>query len=400
MTTRTVWIVNPYDRILGEQETQARYGTLAQELLDKGHKVVWWTSDFCHGSKSKRKQILPTNPNITIKYIPVSPYNRNIGVKRLWNCYQFGQKFFRAALQENTPDVILASLPPIESALKAVNLGLLKNIPVIVDVQDIWPEAFLLPAPKPFKPLAKTLLSPYFRAATKAYSGASAISGVSPQYVNLALSKRDGVGAPSHVAYLGYDKHVFDQTPSKKNDELRRVIFAGTLGHTYDVETMIRSSAELCRAFEDVEVIIAGDGPLAEQAKRLAKELQIPRITFTGRVPFHEVVAWLKSSVIGINGYADGAPQSFTNKICEYAGSNLAIVNSLPDGVDTFITENKIGLNYKAGDFEDLTKQMSRLLVDSELLNQCRTNAQTTANSLFDRKTVYSNFADFILKQI
>ena len=402
MPSKIAWIINPYDKILGEQETNARYGTLASELINRGHRVVWWTSTFNHGSKSKRAPIQNPVEGLEIRYLPVPAYKRNIGFDRLWNCYKYGREFYMEALKAPKPDVILASLPPIESAANAVRYAQPRKIPVIIDVQDIWPEAFLLPFPKSVHRPVSLLLSPYFKLSARAYREASAITGVSPQYVDLALSKRtrQNPRIPSHVAYLGYDEEIFSSVEPKFNDEKIRVVFAGTLGHTYDVEAMVRAASMLAKSHPSVEIAILGSGPLEEKARSLAAELHLPSSIFFGRLPFTEVVAWLKSSSIGINGYAAGAPQSFTNKICEYAGAGLAIANSLPDGLDTFIDNHAIGLNYQAGNAEQLHAILTKMIDESDLLSLYKTNSRKIAVDLFERKKVYQDFASFVLNQI
>lgn len=402
MSRKIAWIINPYDRILGEHETVGRYGTLASELISRGHKVVWWTSDFNHGTKSRRTPVQHPTEGLEIRYLAVPPYKRNIGFDRLWNCYKYGKQLYKDAFTAPQPDVIVASLPPIESAANAVRYAQPRNIPVIIDIQDIWPEAFLLPFPKCSHSLVSLLLTPYFRLSRQAYRGATAITGVSPQYVELGLSKRsaDDPKIASHVAYLGYDEDVFSSAQPKLNDGKTRIVFAGTLGHTYDVDAMVRAAGMLAKSHPSVEFIIIGSGPLEHRARSLATELGLPASVFMGRVPFTEVVAWLKSSSIGINGYAAGAPQSFTNKICEYAGAGLAIANSLPDGLDTFINDHAMGMNYEAGNADHLYTILKKMVEDPGLLATYKANSRRIALDLFERKKVYKDFASFVLNQI
>jgi glycosyltransferase involved in cell wall biosynthesis len=401
MSKKIAWIINPYDRILGEHETVGRYGTLASELISRGNTVVWWTSDFNHGTKSRRSPVQNPIDGLEIRYLSVPPYKRNIGFDRLWNCYKYGKELYKEALKAPKPDVIVVSLPPIESAANAVRCAQARNIPVIIDIQDIWPEAFLLPFPKSAHGLVSLLLSPYFKLSKRAYRGATAITGVSPQYVELGLSKRTAKDPQiaSHVAYLGYDEEVFRSAQPKGNPGKIRIVFAGTLGHTYDVEAMVRAAGMLAKSHPSVEFIIIGSGPLEQRARSLALELGLPASVFMGRLQFTDVVAWLKSSSIGINGYAAGAPQSFTNKICEYAGAGLAIANSLPDGLDTFISNHEMGMNYQAGNAEDLYNILKKMIDDPNLLSTYKTNSRKTALDLFERKKVYKDFASFVLNQ-
>ena len=49
-----VWIFNPFDDVPGEGKPQ-RYWTLAEELAATGNQVVWWSSDWSHRRKARRR---------------------------------------------------------------------------------------------------------------------------------------------------------------------------------------------------------------------------------------------------------------------------------------------------------------------------------------------------------
>jgi glycosyltransferase involved in cell wall biosynthesis len=396
--SKTAWIINPYDRVPGEQTTDARYGTLAKELIKLDFNVIWWSSDFNHATKQARTPAKHDLAGLEVRYLSVPSYKRNIGLDRLWNCYCYGRSFYQAAQNSTKPDIIIASLPPIESAYYAVKYGKENNLPVVIDIQDIWPEAFILAFPGALRRLAGYGLLPYFWLSRKVYNGATAITGVSQQYVELGLSKINHLTKKpiTHVAYLGYDEELFAKISPCKQPKGKLVIFAGTLGHTYDVETMVRTAKLLAKSHPQVEFKIIGSGPLEAKAKNLATELELSQDIFLGRLPFNEVVSWLKAGDIGLNCYAKEAPQSFTNKICEYAGAGLSIINSLGHGLDKFVIDQEIGINYQAGDVNSLYNSIVSLIDHPEHLSKLKANSRNVGLELFNRASIYKNFASFL----
>ena len=58
-------------------------------------------------------------------------------------------KFKNLASKEKIlPDLILSSIPTSELSLEATKLGRKNNIPVILDIRDLWPDVFLDVLPK------------------------------------------------------------------------------------------------------------------------------------------------------------------------------------------------------------------------------------------------------------
>ena len=54
-------------------------------------------------------------------------------------------------LKEILPDLILSSIPTSELSLEATKLGKKNNIPVILDIRDLWPDVFLDVLPNFFR---------------------------------------------------------------------------------------------------------------------------------------------------------------------------------------------------------------------------------------------------------
>ena len=57
--------------------------------------------------------------------------------------YLIGCKFYKYAQEEVKPDIILSSLPTLKLSLSAVEYGKKMNIPLVLDMRDMWPDVFL-----------------------------------------------------------------------------------------------------------------------------------------------------------------------------------------------------------------------------------------------------------------
>ena len=228
-----IWVINPFDQLPNETDVPLRYWALCRTFAAQGHEVIWWSSNFSHLTKSKRKPC-PNTDGFSVRLITTPPYSNNISFARLKNHKAFANGFYRDAMiglnsgALQAPDRIVVSLPPLCVAEKAFAIREFVNrsaqlqqanplsaqteqqtkrslkrratnpphqssairhhdCQVVVDIMDAWPETFYQALPKPLrKTLGPLLLAPLHRSAKRAYQGADKISAVGQSYLDLA----------------------------------------------------------------------------------------------------------------------------------------------------------------------------------------------------------------------
>ena len=131
-------VVNPEQRLF-------RTGMMAEELSKRGHDVIWFCNTFEHYTK---KQMFNNDTLVVVKnnyrlFLPhARSYKRNISLSRIINHKTLAKKFKKQIKNMDKPDLIYASFPIIGYAYEAVKYGKKNNIPVIVDIRDLWPDIF------------------------------------------------------------------------------------------------------------------------------------------------------------------------------------------------------------------------------------------------------------------
>ena len=153
-----IWLIQrseptPHDND-GKQRLM-RMGILSNQLSKKGHEVVWWTSTFDHYNRKhrfKEDQEVSVNDKYLIKYLKGCGYKNNVSLSRIIDnnlvAKRFKNKAKKALLK---PDIILSSIPTAELSLEAVKFGKKNNIPVVLDIRDMWPDVFLDVLPDIFR---------------------------------------------------------------------------------------------------------------------------------------------------------------------------------------------------------------------------------------------------------
>lgn len=401
-----VWIVNPFDKLPGEGGRPGRYWTLAEVLSRRGHDVVWWSSSFSHGLKTRRKLKNTSDGPCLVRFINAKPYKRNVSFARIVNHRQFASRFYQVATEELRerpylrPDRIVVSLPPISPANLAIKLRDEWGGKVIVDIQDAWPETFyrLIPGTgKVHDYLSKLILSPWHRQAQHAYMNADAITAVAQTYVDLSgASDRE---QPSCVVYLGAP---FEQLDSSLRSDRKSVfpftfVYLGSMSMNYDLETVLEAARLIMQANHSFRIVIVGRGPNEEKLKRRNKELSLESIIeFRGYLEYDQVVKVLGESHCALNTIMPESWCAMPNKVADYFGAGLPVINSIPGELAELIKTNDAGAYYHARDPESLAATMVEYIKHPEIAEKQGKNARAMAESGFRRETTYVKLAQFI----
>ena len=379
---------------------KGRFMYLGEMLCEQGHQVEILVSDFDHGTKAPRPKGAikqeAYKTKITVLHEP--GYPQNISLRRLWSHYQWGRNVERYLNTIEKPDVVYCAIPSLTAARKAACYCKRASVKFIVDVQDLWPEAFVLAIKN--KLLQKAFL-PIAWYVNKAYSEANLVVAVSDTYANRALSVNKK-GAKKLSVFLGNDGAIFDEARnSMKIDKpigKLQLCYIGSLGYSYDLKCAIDGVAQYntIAGLPPMQFVVMGKGPLAEEFEQYAKEKKIDAV-FTGNLPYSEMVARMCSCDILINPIVKGAAQSITNKVGDYALAGLPVVNT-QENIEyrNFVASYLCGVNCRVGNVQDVADALVKLAKDTNLRESMGANARKFGIEKFDRRYTYKEIVKAI----
>ncbi len=414
----SIWLVNPFDDIPGEGLPAMRYWSLARVLAARGHDVTWWSATWSHRRKAIRSMPLglADDEGFALRLVAVRPYEKNVSFARIGSHRDFGRTFERlacesvAAGQLGRPDLIVASLPPLEAPEAALRVGKRLDAAVVVDVQDLWPETFarLVPGPAFLRGIVAPWILRGMRDRRRAIlAAAGAVSATAASHLE-AIAAEIPAATPRHACLLGaYPQEFPDQSRIANHsaavgaDEAGRppleCVYAGSLEAGQDLDALVAAARQLSANGVSATIHVAGTGMLEPMVERAAATLGGPcRIVHHGLLGRRDYVRVLAACDVGLVCVKPESQVVLPNKACDYAAAGLALINSLPGELARLIDHYGAGLNYTAGDGASLARAISDLAANRGRLADMRRASRRLAALEFDRERLYPRFADWL----
>ena len=395
MTDKKRIAIYTQDAKLGNEVKGAtRYVYLATLLHEHGYDVDFITSGFQHWEKRQRdvEHFDAGTDAYTIRFIEEPFYPKNMCPQRIWAHHVVAKRVSEYFDEHHDYDLIYCQIPPNDVAREIGKAAHRFKIPFVVDVNDLWPEAFRVAFDVPV--LSDILFAPFYRQAKAVYQMADAVVGTSDEYRERGL--RDArAGIPSETVYVGNQLCEFDAGVvanalqiDKPIDEIW-VSYAGTLSACYDLETLVRAMAMVQKTHPEAKLQILGDGSERDNLKAAAHSSGA-EVVFHGYLPYSQMAAWLSKSDITINSLVEKAAQSIVTKIGDYLAAGKPMVNtSCSKEFRSKVEADGFGVNVKPGDAEGMASVLIDLIEDPQRRAQMGKRARAIAEEQFDRPHSY-----------
>lgn len=407
---KMIWLINPYGPIPGEGWRDYRFTILGKALTQSGYYVIWWTANFSHQLKKYRlfpNNDIIVNPKFVIKLIPTSSYHSNVSLARMRFEYSFAKNLYTHTSSLEAPDGIISMDPPQPIGYVATKLASKFNVPLILDVFDEWPELFEMAIPKLFKIFTPIIFWPFKALRKRNLSRADGIVSLCDRYLQGIKKIIGNMDIPCAVIFNGIDikqcrSHLILKPSTiilgsnlvEKSSKDIWVIYAGSLGNTYDILTIMDAAKSLSN-YSHIKILIAGDGPLKDQIiKKISKD-ELKNVQYLGKVDNQELFHLYALCDIGLCAYSKYSNVGMPDKIYDYMAAGLPIINSLKGELQHLIEDNRLGVQYEAGNPVSLSAAIESLMNDGEGRSRMAKNSYSFAER-FDQQKQYRNYVEFV----
>lgn len=381
--TLNIWIVTigepwPID---GENPRLHKTGTMARMYARGGDQVTWFNSTFDHYTKSHRfdrSTTINPEPNLTLVGLQGRAYAKNVSFQRIGHHRDVAADWERIVRDMPPPDVVVASMPPLELSRAAVRYGKRRGVPVVVDIRDLWPDIFLEVFPKKMQWAGRLAVSPFYAMLKESVRKASAVSGVSEHAVDWALAHagkaRGSLDGALPLAYTPEDisdaalaraGDFWDAAGIRAGDPALTICFFGSLTPRIELETVLEAARRLPPEMEGkLRFVLCGTGQRAEEVAQCAA--RSPFLIAPGWVDAAQIVVLMRRSQIGILPYKSTGDfiRIIPNKIFDYLSGGLPILTSLVGVTGDLVQRTKAGWMYRNDDPGDLVRVVTALCSD------------------------------------
>ena len=244
----------------------------------------------------------------------------------------------------------------------------LDGVPVLLDLHEAMPEFFRSRFPAAANPFSYRLLRLQERVSI----------GLANELltVNEPLAERlRGLGVPADrltVILNSPDLRLFDPAPYSHRDFMAdgtlRIVYAGAITPTYELDVVLRAVAEMRRLRPDlrVQADFYGRGDAAASLESLATELGVDdSVRFLGRIPIEEVPAAISAADVGVapTRLDPFTAMSLSTKILEYAAMGKPVAASRLPTVARYFAADTVA-TYEPGDADALARAILGLVDD------------------------------------
>jgi len=263
-------------------------------------------------------------------------------------------------------DGVFASNPQILSIFPALVYGTVFRCPVLLNVDDLWPESLYdlgMLKSKALRIVGELI-------AKVAYSTADIVVPISPSYVETIVNKYGKDRRKVSVVPGGVDLNLFSSQDKKvKEGGEFKVLYIGAFSPAYNFDQVLKA-AKLLENEEKIKIILLGGGEMALAIREKIKRLNVRNVELIEKVVSREEAAKIMMDadalLLPLSGL-ENVEKGISSKLYEYQAACRPIICCSSGQPGRYVLETNSGIVVKPGDFESLVKAILYLKENKDM---------------------------------
>lgn len=354
----------------------------AKELVRLGHEVEVLTGfpnypggKLYDGYKVRllQREIID---GISVLRVPLYPSHDGSALKRIANYISFAfSAAFIGALLVKPADIMYVYHPPATVGFAASVIGMVRRIPFVYDIQDLWPDTLAATGMLNNSGILKLVDS----GCRFIYRQAAKIVVLSPGFKEMLVSR----GVPSEkieVIYNWCDEANIQQKEAAAGLDEKfglsgrfNIVFAGTMGKAQALDSVLDTAKIIGISQPRVQFVFVGGGIEVERLKQRTVALALPNVLFLPRMPMQEIGTILTRADVLLVHLRDDPLFKITlpSKTQAYMAAGRPILMAVRGDAANLVENSKAGLTCIPEDSQSIAEaveqfcSMSRQELDS-----------------------------------
>ena len=299
-------------------------------------------------------------------------------------------------LQNKDFDLIYVfEVSPITVALPAIKLKKKKNIPVIINIQDLWPEN-IVAVTGMTNPIIIGLVN---RMVNYIYRHCDLILTASPSFVSKI---KERINDKDKVRYWPQYSTVnkTDEEVSIYDKEYFNIVFTGNIGEAQGIDLAI----EAAKILKDKKICwhFVGEGRSKEKLEKQVNEYGInDRVKFHGFHPEKEIPKYLKDADAALLILKPNPVFEMTipAKLQTYLACGVPLLGCVSGEGKRIIEESKAGIVSEDISVDGLVKVCNQFIeLPNDLLNEYKERSYCYGKSNFNKNKLISDLEKYMKK--
>ncbi|MBI5928579.1 MAG: glycosyltransferase family 4 protein [Chloroflexi bacterium] len=383
-----------------------RLTAIARELIDLGHEVEVVTAlpNYPSGKifpkYRHRLAMQETMDGIHIHRVWLYAAN-GAGLKRLLNYMSFTIASFWGLLRNRRPDYLFVESPPLFLAIPGIMVARLWQVPMILNVADLWPDALsqigILEDGLKLRLLEKL--------GGWAYCKCHLIN-TATEGIRQSLEKEKNV--PSGKICLlpnGADTTLFKPMPYNTLlaqelgiNEKKVILYAGTHSLVSGMSIILKT-ALLLQERSDIVFVLIGDGPIKAALKAEAAKLGLQNVLFLEASPPDYIAKLYSITTVALSTLIDSIVLEGTRpaKIFPAMASGVPTLYSGYGEGARLLEAAEGGIVIPPQDATALAQALVQLVDNPEICRQLGINARRYIEAHLSWKVIVEHWLEYLL---
>jgi colanic acid biosynthesis glycosyl transferase WcaI len=389
----------------------ARVAELSRHWVKSGHNVAVLTGFPNHptgklaaGYRKKLWHFVMKENNGGVRVVRtwLLPFPNRKPYERMLNYTSFCVSAAITGLFLSSPDIVIATSPPMLGGLSGWLLARFKRVPFVFEVRDLWPESLeAVGAGGPNSLLHRVLAT----IASFLYRSSDRIVVVSPAFKDYLVEQMHVAAEKIFVVPNGVETDVFD--PNRAEHDFKKefglegkvvVSYIGTMGMAHGLEKILETAAEIQHSRPEISFLFVGEGSEKERIISIAASKKLTNIRFVGEQPRERIPHYICASDICLVllKKSDIFKTVIPTKMLEFMSCARPVILGVDGEARRIIEDAQAGIFIRPGSEADLTDAVVRLAEDSELRSELGRNGRRYVLQNFSRPQTAQTYLEVL----